>query len=259
MLLTVDIGNSNICLSVFEDNKIKYRWRLKTVLQKDVENYAVDIIEAMVNDGFDGGLISGVIIASVVPSLTEVLKGAIGKLSKAKITIAGLKGANFELKIKLKNKKEVGQDRLVTAVAGFKKHGGNLIIIDFGTATTFDVIGKNGEYLGGVIAPGINLSAKALFEMTAQLPQIELKTQKNVIGKNTLQAMNSGLYFGYISLCEGLIARIKEEYKEICSDEMTIIATGGHGEMFYNALKQINYLEPDLTCEGLNFIYRANN
>lgn len=162
---------------------------------------------------------------------------------------------NLHIDIQLKNKNEVGADRLINAVAAYKKFGGNLIIVDFGTATTFDIVGKNGEYLGGVIAPGINLSLKALHDMTAQLPKISIKSQKNVIGKTTIEAMNSGVYFGYISLVEGMIAKIENEL----GYETIKIITGGLSEIFKEPLRNlIQHHEPDLTLDGLKIAYETN-
>jgi len=170
--------------------------------------------------------------------------------------VVGEADAKLNIDIQVKNKNEVGADRLINSIAGYKKFGGNLIIIDFGTATTFDVVGKNGEYLGGVISPGINLSLKALHDMTAKLPKITVKPQVNVIGKNTIEAMNSGVYFGYISLIEGLVAKIEKEHGE----KTTRIMTGGLSEIFKDALANtINHHEPDLTLDGLRLVYEMNS
>jgi type III pantothenate kinase len=151
----------------------------------------------------------------------------------------------------------VGHDRLINSIAGFNKFGGNLIIVDFGTATTFDVVGQNGEYLGGIIAPGINLSLKALHDMTAQLPKISIKSQKNVIGKSTVEAMNSGVYHGYIAMVEGLIIKIENELQV----KTTRIITGGLAEIFKEPLitsNAIQYHQPDLTLEGLKIVFERN-
>ena len=169
--------------------------------------------------------------------------------------VVGSEETKLNIDIKLENKKEVGSDRLVNAICAYKKFGGNLIIIDLGTATTFDIVGKDGEYLGGIIAPGINLSLKALHDMTAQLPRISVKKQENVIGKSTVEAMNSGVYFGYISLLEGIIEKIEKEL----GHKTTRIITGGLAEIFKDALKDsINHHEPNLTIEGLQIIFYQN-
>jgi type III pantothenate kinase len=259
MLLTFDIGNTNITIGLFDGEKLVHKWRLISSTKKSVDDYAVDIIELFLTEKIDCLKISGIIIASVVPVLTgvihEAVKKFVGEEVAQKILIVGDDKTHLDIAIKIKNKNEVGYDRLINAIAGYKKFGGNLIIVDFGTATTFDVVGKDGEYLGGVIAPGINLSIKALHDMTAQLPKISVKRQKNVIGKTTIEAMNSGVYFGYTSLIEGMIEKIEKELE--C--KTTRIITGGLAEIFKDALKNsVEHHEADLTLEGLRIVYEQN-
>lgn len=259
MILTFDIGNTNIVIGLFEENKLKNSWRLSTNNKKTVDDYAVDIIELFLNNKIDCFRIEGCIIASVVPMITLKVKEAVKKfINEAildRILVVGEESIKLNLEIKIKNKNEVGHDRLINSIAGYNKFGGNLIIVDFGTATTFDIVGNYGEYLGGVIAPGINLSLKALHEMTAQLPKISVKPQKNIIGKSTIEAMNSGVYHGYIAMVEGMINKIEKEY-----NKKTIkIITGGLSEIFKDGLKDtIDYHEPNLTLEGLNLVYSFN-
>jgi type III pantothenate kinase len=255
VLLSIDIGNTNIVLGLFEGEEVKKKWRLLSDIQKSCDDYAVDIIELFLTEKIDCMQVSGVMIASVVPTLTDKIEAAVRKFvnENVPVLVVGHKNVELGIEIKLANKKEVGADRLVNAVAGFEKFGGNLIIIDFGTATTFDVVGAEGEYLGGVIAPGVNLSLKALYDMTAQLPKISLKAQKNVIGKSTVEAMNSGVYFGYISMVEGMIAKIEAEL----GAKTTKIITGGLAEIFYEPLKEtIHHHEPNLTLKGLQLIFQ---
>lgn len=259
MLLTFDIGNTNIVIGLFENDNLTYKWRLPSSSKKSVDDYAVDIIELFLTEKIDCLKISGVIIASVVPSLTSKIFEAVKKFTDEAITgeilVVGEENTKLNIEIQLKNKEEVGADRLINAIAAYKKFGGNLIVVDLGTATTFDVIGKTGEYLGGVIAPGVNLSLKALHDMTAKLLKITVKQQKNVIGKNTIEAMNSGVYFGYLSLIEGLILKIEQEY----GAKTTKIITGGLAEIFKEALgSTIHHHEPDLTLEGLRLVYKSN-
>lgn len=256
MLLTFDIGNSNIVIGVFKGDKLLHKWRLPSSNKKSADDYAVDIIELCLTEKIDCLKIEGVIIASVVPTLTNVINEAVKKFTSetitGKILIVGQENCQLDVDIQIQNKNEVGQDRLINAQAGFKKFGGNLIIIDFGTATTFDLVGENGQYLGGVISPGINLSLKALHDMTAQLPKITIKPQKNVIGKNTVEAMNSGVYFGYIALVEGVIKKIEQEL----GYRTKKIITGGLGELFKDALAiELESYEPNLTIEGLKNIW----
>lgn len=253
MLLAIDIGNSNIVIGVYNKKTLEHKWRLISDVNKSVDDYAVDIIELFLTEKIDVLKISGCIIASVVPSLSEKIKQAVGKFFSGKILTVGEKNVKLHIDIKLKNKSEIGADRLINSIAGFKEFGGNLIIIDFGTATTFDIVGKNGEYIGGVISPGVNLSLKALHDMTAKLPKISIKKQKNVIGKNTVEAMNSGVYFGYISLVEGMITKIEKELKL----KTTKIITGGLSELFKKELK-IKHHRPNLTLDGLRQVYYNN-
>ena len=254
MLLAIDIGNTNTVFGLFSDENLIQKWRLNSDKNKNSEIYAVDIIELFLTNSIDCLKISGVIISSVVPSLTSVISDAVKKFYNGEVLILGEKSVKLDIYIQVKNKKEVGFDRLVNSICGYKKFGGNLIIVDFGTATPFDVVGENGEYLGGVISPGVNLSIKILHDMTAQLPKIQLKKQEHVIGKSTFEAINSGIYFGYISLVEGLIKRIKDEYGK----EMKVIITGGLLSVFENSIPEVNYVEPDLTLEGLRMIYQNN-
>lgn len=257
MLLAFDIGNSNIVVGLFENNKLTQQWRLISDVKKSANDYAVDIIECFLTQKVDCLKVDGVVIASVVPTLTGIINSAIKKFLSDEITnkafIISDNKNRLNIDIKINNKKEIGDDRLINAIAAYKKFGGNLIIVDLGTATTFDVVGASGEYLGGAIAPGINLSLKALHDMTAQLPRISVKKQQNVIGKNTVEAMNSGIYFGYISLLEGMIEKIENEL----GCKTTRIITGGLAEIFKDALKNsIDNHEPDLTLEGLNMVYQ---
>ncbi|OFW80370.1 MAG: hypothetical protein A2887_05405 [Alphaproteobacteria bacterium RIFCSPLOWO2_01_FULL_40_26] len=259
MLLAFDIGNTNIVIGLFDGKKLTHKWRLTSSSKKSADDYAVDIIELFLTDKIDCLKITGCIIASVVPTLTGYLNEAVKKFLNEeiakKILIIGDKKTRLNIEIKVNNKNEVGYDRLVNAIAGYDKFGGNLIIIDFGTATTFDIVGNNGEYLGGIIAPGINLSLKALHDMTAQLPRISVKPQKNVIGKSTIEAMNSGVYFGYISLIEGMIEKIEKELNH----KTTHIITGGLAEIFKDALKNLEvHHEPELTLDGLGIVYERN-
>jgi type III pantothenate kinase len=253
MLLAIDIGNTNIVFGIFANDKLLHKFRIETNLSKPSEEYAIDIVELFLNNKIDCLKINNSVIASVVPRLTEVIEKAVKKFYTGRVKIFG-RDIKPNIEICLKNKSEVGQDRIINTIASYKKFGGNLIVVDFGTATTFDIVGEKGQYLGGVIAPGINLSIKILHDMTAQLPKIQLKAQKNVIGKSTVEAINSGIYFGYIGLIEGLLKRIKDEYKENYNQEMKVITTGGLSTLFNKAITGLDFNEPDLTLEGLKLV-----
>jgi len=258
MLLTIDIGNTNIVLGLYShNNKLLHKWRIISDLNKSADNYAVDIIELFLTHKIDCLQISGCIMASVVPRLGELIQEAIKKFFSGEIFLVGAKNVKLNIEIKLKNKDEIGADRLINSIAAYNEFGGNLIVIDFGTATTFDVVGQSNkypsaEYLGGVIAPGINLSLKALHDMTAKLPKISIHKQKNIIGKSTIEAMNSGVYFGYTAMVEGMIAKIEKEL----GIKTTQIFTGGLAEIFKEELK-IQHHRPDLTLEGLKLVYNS--
>lgn len=247
MLLVIDIGNTNIVLGLYSGEKLLHKFRLETIKTKSTEDYAIDIVELFLGAKVDCLNISNIAIASVVPTLNEIIEKAVKKFYHGEVLIA-FRNLKLNVEIALKNKQEVGADRLLNAIAGYHRFGGNLIVIDFGTATTFDVVGAKGEYLGGVIAPGVNLSIKALHDMTAQLPKIQVKAQKNVIGKSTIEAMNSGIYFGYLSMTEGLIEKIK---KELGINKVKIIITGGLAPLFGDSITTKEHICEDLTIEGL--------
>lgn len=260
MILTFDIGNTNIVFALFDDNQLKHQWRVTSDISKSVDDYAVDLVEIFLTHKINCLNISGVIIGSVVPTLTRKIGEAVKKFTSTsianKILTIGDGKTNIDIEVNVKNRSEVGHDRLINAYAASKKFGNNLIIVDFGTATTFDIVGESGEYLGGIIAPGINLSIKVLHEMTAQLPKISLKKQTAVIGKNTIEALNSGIYHGYISLIEGLITKIEKEY----GAKTKHIFTGGLAEIFKDDLSNlIDHYEPNLTLEGMYKIYKKIN
>lgn len=255
MLLVVDIGNTNIVFGLYSGDNLVHKWRLSSDINKTANDYAIDLVELCLNHHVDFLQINGSIIASVVPSLTNKIYDAIKKLAnnQLKIFVIGDGNTKINIDIALKNKNEIGHDRLVNAIAGYKKFGGNLAIVDFGTATTIDVVGGNGEYLGGIIACGVNLALKALHEQTAQLPKINNKVQKNVIGKNTIEALNSGSYFGTVALVSGLLNKIDVEL----NIATTKIITGGLAETFKDALKNnIHHHQPNLTLDGLKIIFQ---
>jgi len=259
MLLALDIGNTNIVIGLFDKDNLINQWRLETDLEKSADDYAVDMVESFLTNKIDCLKITGVIISSVVPIVSGRIEEAVKKFTSEStannIMFIGDDNVKFDIKIEVNDKSEVGHDRLVNSIYAYNKYGGGLTIIDFGTATTFDIVGKKGEYLGGVISPGVKLSLKALYDLTAQLPMITIKKQSNVIGKSTTQAMNSGIYFGYSCLIEGMIDKINNElgYKN------KVIITGGLANIFKHALTdKIDHHEPDLTLLGLKKIYDDN-
>ncbi len=254
MLLAIDAGNTNVVFAVHEGGTLLAQWRSATEPNRTADDYMVWLNQLMSRDDIAPGAIDGAIIASVVPQGLYHLKSLCRDYFKCAPLVVGEEGVDLGLEIKMSRPDEVGADRLVNAVAAHHLHGGPLIVVDFGTATTFDVIGENGSYRGGVIAPGVNLSLDALHAAAAQLPRIGVKRPDKVIGQGTVSAMQSGIYWGYIGLIESLIARIAEEY----GADMKVIATGGLASLFSDGTKAIGEVDPDLTIRGLAEIYRRN-
>ncbi len=256
MLLAIDSGNTNIVFAVYDGaDTLRGSWRASTEAKRTADEYAVWLIQLMALDGLTPEDVDGAIIANVVPATMYALKTLCTRYFKVAPLVVGEPGVDVGIAVRVSRPDQVGEDRLVNAVAAFAKHGGPLIVIDFGTATTFDVIGEDGAYEGGVIAPGINLSLEALDRAAAKLPRIAIKEPpQQVIGQATVPAMESGAYWGYVGLIEGLVARIKAEY----SRAMTVVATGGLAPLFARATECIEEVDLDLTLRGLLAVYRAN-
>jgi type III pantothenate kinase len=253
MLLAIDIGNTNVTFGVFEGEKIKCTWRVSTAIHRTSDEYANIMLSLMERWGVNAAQIKDTVICSVVPPLLiifdEVCKHYLKKTPL--IVEAGVKTG---IRIDMDNPREVGPDRIVNAVAAHQLYGGPIIVIDMGTATTMDVVSKDGRYIGGAIAPGIIISTEALFTRTAVLPRIELALPKKAIGRNTVAAMQSGVVFGYIGLIEGIVSRIQAELDE----RAKVVAAGGLAGMIVGASNVINIVNPDLTLIGLRMIYELN-
>lgn len=256
MLLAIDSGNTNIVFAVYDDaGSLRGCWRASTESKRTADEYAVWLTQLMTLEGLSPDDIDGAIIASVVPATMYALTRLCSRYFKVRPLVVGEPGVDLGIEVRIERPDQVGADRLVNAVAAYDRHGGSLILIDFGTATTFDVIGEDGAYEGGVIAPGINLSLEALDRAAAKLPRIAIKEPpQRVIGQATVPAMESGAYWGYVGLIEGLVTRIKGEYGR----PMIVIATGGLAPLFARATNCIDEVDPDLTLRGLLAIYRAN-
>ncbi|MEW6456353.1 MAG: type III pantothenate kinase [Acidobacteriota bacterium] len=254
MLLALDVGNTNITIGIFKKKKIISYWRVFTERGKTSDEYGIQLINFLENSGYSEKNISGIVICSVVPPLTPIMVNMAEKFFKKKPMVVS-RALNTGIKILYKNPDEVGEDRIVNAVAAFNKYGGPAIIVDFGTAITFDIILEKGEYLGGVIAPGVEISSEALAHRTAKLPKVEIKKPEKVVGKTTIESIQSGLYFGYESLVEGIIKKIKKEL----GIKANVILTGGYGEEIFGKLKIFNIVDPFLTLEGLRIIYERNS
>jgi len=254
MLFAIDIGNTNIVIALVDEDRIVNRWRLSTDTKRTCDEYYIIILQLLNSIELELSDISDVIISCVVPQHLFEIKRLCDRYIKVTPLIVGEANVETNIKVCLDNLSEVGADRIVNAVAAFSEHNKGTIIIDFGTATTFDVVSSKGEYIGGVIAPGINLSIEALHNAAAKLPEIAIKNPKKVIGTSTISAMQSGVFFGYICLVEGIINRIKNEHNE----DLEVITTGGLARLFEKEIDLIDRLEPDLTIKGLNEIYKVN-
>ncbi|MFC1994344.1 type III pantothenate kinase [Chloroflexota bacterium] len=254
MLLAIDIGNTNVVVGIFERDKLEATWHIATDVHKMADEYASILLNLLPLENLDFAQIDKAIISSVVPPLVATFEELCKRYLKVTPMLVGA-GIKTGVHIRADNPKEVGADRVVNAAAAYKRYGGPLIIIDFGTATTFDVISKDGDLLGSAIAPGITIAAEALYERTAKLPRVELVAPHQSIGKNTVMAMQSGLIFGYVGLIEGITARMRREL----GDRVQVIATGGLAGIIARETTVINTIDIDLTLEGLRLIYELNN
>lgn len=257
MLLTIDAGNTNTVFALIDGHEIIERWRISTRDQRTAEEYMVWISQLMMLGDRDPKAIDGAIIATVVPQVEFPLTRLCRNFFHVEPLIVGNEGVDIGIAVKIVNPKEVGADRLVNAVAGHDLYGGPIIMVDFGTATTFDIVAADGAYLGGVISPGINLSLSALHQAAAKLPRIAVEAPAEgqpVTGRTTLEAMQSGIFWGYIGLVEGIVSRLKNEH----SNDMKVIATGGLATIFSDHTDAIDEVVVDLTLHGLSLIYDRN-
>lgn len=253
MIFVLDVGNTNTVLGVYEEDVLKFHWRIETSRHKTEDEYGMVIKSLFEHVGISFDQIDGVIISSVVPPIMFALERMCQKYFGVKPLIVG-PGIKTGLNIKYENPREVGADRIVNAVAGIHDYGSPLIIVDFGTATTYCYINEDKQYMGGAIAPGISISTEALYSKAAKLPRIEISRPDGIIGKNTVSAMQSGILYGYVGQVEGIVSRIKAQSKK----EPTVIATGGLATLIANESTAIDVVEPFLTLKGLQLIYKRN-
>ncbi|MDJ0950398.1 MAG: type III pantothenate kinase [Alphaproteobacteria bacterium] len=254
MLLAIDSGNTNVVFAIYDGDDRRGEWRSATNANRTADEYAVWLSQLMGLSGLTRDDIDAAIIASVVPKADHPLRSLCRQYFSCEPVLIGAPGVDLGIRVLVDNPAEVGADRLVNTVGARTRFPGPLIIIDFGTATTFDVVDGDGNYFGGVIAPGINLSLEALDAAAAKLPRVAIERPAKVIGRGTVSAMQSGIFWGYVGLIEGLVERIRDEF----GAEMTVIATGGLAPLFADATPAIEHLDSDLTLRGLLAIHRRN-
>ena len=253
MLLVIDVGNTNTVLGVFEGKHLIVDWRLVTKQDQTADEYGILARNLFALANMEVSNINHIIIASVVPPLNSVLEEMAGKYFSIKPLFVE-PGIKTGMPILYDVPSEVGADRIVNAVAAFEKYGGPSIVVDFGTATTFDAISAAGEYLGGVIAPGPGISAEALFAKTARLPRVEIKAPPKVIGTSTIGSIQSGIYYGYLGMIDGILGRMVPELGE----KTVVVGTGGYASLFARESRRIQHINSNLTLEGLRLIFERN-
>lgn len=253
MLLAIDIGNTDITLGVFEDDTLHATWHMATVIHRTADEYATVLLSLLKHESIAESDIEAVALCSVVPPVVATFEEMVQRYFHVSPLVIGI-GVKTGVHIRMDFPKEVGADRIVNAAAAHHLYDGPIIITDLGTATTFDAVSKEGDYLGGAIAPGIAMAAEALSRRTAMLPRVELVHPRQAIGTNTFTAMQSGLYFGYVGLIEGILARIQPEL----GGNAKVVATGGYAELFAQEANLFDVVNLNLTLTGLRLIYQMN-
>jgi type III pantothenate kinase len=257
MLLAIDVGNTNIVLGVFDADRLTHSWRLQTLRERTADELGILVTHLFAQSGVDQAQIDGIILSSVVPPLTGTMEEMSERyFGRTPLTVDPT--TNVGMPILYTPASDVGADRVVNAVAAYEMFGRAsmlpVIAVDFGTATTFDVISGKGEYVGGVICPGIGISADALFQRAARLPRVDVRKPPSIIGQTTVTSMQAGLFFGYVSMVDGIVQRIRAELPS--GDRATCIATGGMASVLANETTAIQRVEPDLTLQGLRLIWQ---
>ncbi len=254
MLLAIDVGNTNSKFGVHDGNDWRGQWRSSTQSTRTADEYAVWLSTLLSMSGLSMQDVTSCIISTVVPQALFNLRNLARRYCEVEPMVVGEPGVELGIAVRIEKPSEAGADRLVGAIGAFIKFGGPLVVVDSGTATTFDIVGPDGAFEGGIISPGINLSLQALHTAAARLPRIEIRQPTSVIGRDTVGAMQSGIYWGYVELIDGLIERVRAEY----GMPMTVVATGGVASLFEGASRKIQHYDQDLTTRGLLEVFRRN-
>ncbi|MBN2332659.1 MAG: type III pantothenate kinase [Deltaproteobacteria bacterium] len=253
MILVVDVGNTNTVLGLFRDRQLIRSWRVATNFSRTEDEYGILFNNLFSYSSINSSEIRGMSLACVVPPMLDLMVSMAKKYLHLKPLVVG-PGIKTGMPIMLDNPREIGADRIVNAVAAYQQHKQSLVVIDFGTATTFDCVSAKGEYLGGIIAPGLQISIEALFQRASKLPRVEMIRPREVVGKNTVHSMQSGIVYGYLSLVEGLVSRISHELQT----EPLVIATGGLAPLIARETATIDQVDELLTLDGLLYLYELN-
>ena len=251
MLLAIDVGNTNITIGVFDKEKLITTFRMTTKMQRTSDEYGITIIDLLEHNEISHNEIKDAIISSVVPNVMHSLCSGMIKYFDIQPMVVE-PGVKTGIRITSENPAQIGADRIVDAVGAYELYGGPVVVIDYGTATTYDFVNGNGDFFAGVTSPGIRISAKALWEDAAKLPEIEIKKPESILGKDTITSMQAGIVYGQIGQTEYIIRKIQQEAG---LEKMTVVATGGLGKIIYDETDSIEYYDPNLTLKGLNILY----